>query len=866
MLGRRVVAYARWQVRVGDNHLRSRWLHSSVACRGLLEKRVEGSLVKPLGAHKCKVWRRDIVLGRVGYSSVAGQEGESQAENIAAERATDEITSTVTSENELETVSEEIITSETEGESEIITTAAMTEEVIEPVSPAVEETIENEVPGTSHSDAESSYLGSDPLGLPTEVPEVLSYRDPSSPIPTTPILDNLPLPGAETKKSFPYSMPETCPGCGAKSHSGDFHQPGFYGPEANMPTPKFPWDPKSPFHASPKQNLETIYKAALSQISEEVKEILRESNMKPPVDEEDEPKIHKKIDRRHPNNLVKDEEVLDDFIPYENLPSPQSAESESWFEALIPEDPERKELEIRRRARHTILCNRCRSLLHYQNTTVQGPDATFTQAAEIIAKSPFKRIHVYHVIDAADFPMSVLPNARKAILAGLNNLKDGKKKDVSLSFVITRADLLMPTEQKVTSLMTYIRRVLNNYLDDTDKEKTLKDLRIVSAKNGWTTERLKDEIRGRKGGVVFLGKTNVGKSRLYEAVFPKRGKKDLAVKKGFGRRDLEEQADFLEDDFDFYIQNGRRVKYPEMPLASKVPGTTVGPIAIDFAAGRGQLIDLPGFSRGGLMKYLKQDYVKQTVMVDRVNPERYIVPPEKTFLLGGLVTVRPLQPEKGRPVTLEVAVFSNVPGHVAKEEKVEGFLNPESDSTSSKRDFLWAKKAAVESFKSAGTFKLTDDVTKRRSGPLVEGMGEDHFKKVSFRVYATDIVVEGFGWLEVSAQIGKDDPQPEIEVLSPNGESILQRETMKAYQENLKSGPKAAPGSRPKKSMRGAKKAQKKELRKLKSQVNRTIWCTLVHQASKTRLVAVQYYENRRAKTAPIYSNRQFRPPVLIGR
>src|SRR5690606_24752870 len=120
-------------------------------------------------------------------------------------------------------------------------------------------------------------------------------------------------------------------------------------------------------HASPKQNLETIYKAALSQMSEEVKEILREANMKPPVDEEDEPKIYKKIRRQHPNNLVKDEEVLDDFIPYEDLPGPNSAESESWFEALIPEDPQCKELEIRRRARHTILCNRCRSLLHYQN-------------------------------------------------------------------------------------------------------------------------------------------------------------------------------------------------------------------------------------------------------------------------------------------------------------------------------------------------------------------------------------------------------------------------------------------------------------------------------------------------------------------
>ncbi|KAK6360391.1 hypothetical protein TWF730_006533 [Orbilia blumenaviensis] len=718
--------------------------------------------------------------------------------------------------NKSEIVSEAEMVAAAETISE--TTEAAVEN-IELSSPDVaKQAMTGDTPSPSLKSEETDALEYESDEFPSEVSEVLSYRDPSSPVPTTPILDHLPFPGAETKQSFPYSMPEFCPGCGAKSHSNESTKPGFYGPESKMPTPKFPWKEGSAFFSPPRQNLENIYKAALSRMSEDVKEILREANMKPPVDEEDEPKIYKKIRRHHPNNLEKDEDVLDDFIPYEDLPGSASAETESWFEALLPEDPDRKELDIRRRARHTILCGRCRSLLHYQNTTVQGPDATFTQAAEVISKAPFKRVHVYHIIDAADFPMSVLPNARKAILAGLNNLKDGKKKDISLSFVITRADLLMPTEQKVTSLMTYIRRVLSNYLDDADKEKTMKELRIVSAKNGWTTERLKDEIRGRKGAVVFLGKTNVGKSRLYEAVFPKRGKKHVSAQKPFGRGDLEAEEE-IEDDSEFYIQNGRRVKFPEMPLASKVPGTTVGPIVIDFAAGRGQLIDLPGFSRGGLMKHIKQNLVRRTVMIDRVNPERYIVPPGKKFLLGGLVTIKPVQPVEGRPVTLEVAVFSNVPGHVAKEEKIDGFLNLESEEEGAKRDFLWAKKAAANSMKSAGTFKLTDDITKRRSGPLVEGMGEDKFKKVSFRIYATDIVVEGLGWLEVSAQVGKDDPLPEIEVLSPDGESILQRETMKAYQENIKPGSKVAPGSRPKKSMRGAKKAQKKELKRLKSQL-----------------------------------------------
>ncbi|KAF3933299.1 hypothetical protein ABW19_dt0200188 [Dactylella cylindrospora] len=645
-------------------------------------------------------------------------------------------------------------------------------------------------------------------------PEVISYPDPIA-SPTAPIAEQLPLPEAPSGKEPPSSMPAFCPGCGAKSQSESSKQPGYYGPAASMPQEK-KVPIKNKEYVDKKQDQAEIYNMALSLMPPDVKELIRQTNMNHPAED------------AYIQELGDEEEfVWDDFFervkPAEptRLPPANSPESKSWLGALEanPDGPFPEA--VSSTARSDILCCRCRNLRHHEKLLSEIPDTTYAQAAEIIANSPFTRIHIYHAIDAADFPLSVLPNAKKHILQALNEIKGGKKKDITMSYVITRADVLLPTELQVQRLMTYIRRVLSNYLGE-DAE--LKDLRVVSAKRTWTTERLKDEVRARKGGIFLLGRTNVGKSRLYEAIFPKRNKKGLDyVTPKFGKDDLEtlptgtevgDEAEVAANEW--FVQNGTKVRYPEMPLVSKIPGTTVGPITIDFAAGRGQLVDLPGFPRAGIMKYVRPDRVKDAVLLDRKRAEKCIIPCDKHLVIGGLVVIKPIPPTEGRRknITFICNLFTNLPPHVAKPTKVEKFTNlPRGGGP---REFAWGQPEMGGIIQSAGRFKLTKNVTKKEI-PWLPGRGADEWvdKNIAWKVMAADILIEGCGWVEVFAQVGKDDPDPEIEVLSPEGKGIACREAMGTYWEARKRDSKPSPGSRPKLSMKGAKKHEKIQFRSI---------------------------------------------------
>ncbi|KAF3922218.1 hypothetical protein ABW21_db0209482 [Orbilia brochopaga] len=634
-----------------------------------------------------------------------------------------------------------------------------------------------------------------PMEYTADVPEELSYRDPIS-IPQGEIHDYLPQDKWPQGSSADSS--QFCPGCGAKKQNSEEtrREPGYYGPEKQMPAPKklSPDQKKEGKTRMVNKELDAIYQRTLAGMTPEVFEIMREANME---------------DATHTPNLS----------PGAKNASPEhkadlaATENQMWLEALDVETLQAAETAESLPERPFVMCSRCRNLVHHNKLLSEIPDASFDYIAQVIAQSPFTRIHIYHILDAVDFPMSLLPNARKNILHALRSIPGGNKKDVTMSYVITRADLLMPTEMQVSSLMTYFRRVLSSKLDVGDA--SLKDLRVVSAKRIWTTERLKDEVRGRKGGVYLLGKTNVGKSRLYEAIFPKKGRASiLSETKKFDQSDLDPPVMNNEEgkEEDWYIQNGHKVRYPDMPLSHKEPGTTVGPVAIDFAAGRGQLVDLPGMERRGLLNHIRRERVSETIMTSRTIPEKFIVNHLQTLLVGGLVTVKAVQPKDDStlPIVLEIVVFSELPGHCAKDEKVEGFLGGSSKT----RGFIWSMPNINDSMASAGVFKLNDDITTSRLKRIID-QNPDFMRTAKFRVYATDILIEGCGWLEISAQIPKNNPLPEIEVRSPRGIGIEQRETMKAYMQNLRPGAGPPPGARPRKSMKGAKQVDKRELKKL---------------------------------------------------
>jgi hypothetical protein len=256
------------------------------------------------------------------------------------------------------------------------------------------------------------------------------------------------------------------------------------------------------------------------------------------------------------------------------------------------------------------------------------------------------------------------------------------------------------------------------------------------------------------------------------------------------------------------------MEYPVMPIISELPGTTASPIRVPFGNGKGELIDLPGLARSSLEKYVVPEERHQLVMKRRIVPERIVIKPGSSLLLGGIIRITPTTPD------LIFMAHSFVP------------LKPHLTSTAKaisihSRTMESGIKTIVEpdahaKMASAGKFILKDDVTRKYSGPLTrkDAVGLKP-ERLPFIVYATDILIEGCGWVELVAQVRRPKdtkadalsghkeeeptvPQfPEVEVFSPKGQYIGQRETLSAW---LLGGPKpnASIGrkARPRQSMR----------------------------------------------------------------
>ncbi|KAF7509343.1 hypothetical protein GJ744_008066 [Endocarpon pusillum] len=170
-------------------------------------------------------------------------------------------------------------------------------------------------------------------------------------------------------------------------------------------------------------------------------------------------------------------------------------------------------------------CDRCHNLLH-QSKGVPIAHPTMESIAETIEESPFRRNHIYHVLDAADFPLSLTPSIfNRLSLARPRSQNRRSQHDFStkptISFIITRSDLLAPQKEMVDSLMPYFISVLREALGRKGQDMRLGNVHLVSAKRGWWTKEIKESIYQRGGGNWMVGKFNVGKSNLFEVLFPK---------------------------------------------------------------------------------------------------------------------------------------------------------------------------------------------------------------------------------------------------------------------------------------------------------------------------------------------------------
>ncbi|ROT43396.1 hypothetical protein SODALDRAFT_268999 [Sodiomyces alkalinus F11] len=497
----------------------------------------------------------------------------------------------------------------------------------------------------------------------------------------------------------------------------------------------------------------------------------------------------------------KDEE---DFVVDQAL---QSLEPEKLEELGI--DPrtfhygEETESHMTSKPNTTPLCDRCHKLVHHrEGTPIFHPNVDALR--ETIGESPYKYNHIYHVIDAADFPMSLLPRLHQ-LLGDVSLRRKNRRsragryyqdRQFEMSFIITRADLLTPTEKQANSLMPYLRDTLRDALGSFGKHIRLGNLRVVSAKRGWWTKELKQEIYKRGGAGWMVGKVNVGKSQLFEAVFPKGTTADIPASRDpievsmFAREEDSENARYIEDevvdgeeekiDPDSLLPPTRpEVNYPEMPTVSSLPGTTASPIRIPFGNGKGELIDLPGLARSDLELFVQEEHRQSMIMQKRIKPTQYSIKPGQSLLLGGLIRITPKTPN----LIFLGYNFTPLEEHLTATDKAIGF----HDQTRTAPGVVnIATPEAASQMAHAGTFQLRHDVTKLRAGPLTrkDAINLD-IERLPFRVLSTDILVEGVGWVELTAQvrtkqlyarpIAEEAPQPDPEELAKDPFAVLEQ-------------------------------------------------------------------------------------------
>lgn len=499
------------------------------------------------------------------------------------------------------------------------------------------------------------------------------------------------------------------------------------------------------------------------------------------------------------------------------------------------------------------VCDRCHKLKHHHSgQSIQHPSIQSIQ--DTIFESPHKYNHIYHVVDAADFPMSLIPGLYRLLhLTPQRSMNRRSKtgrfyhgKKTEISFIITRSDLLAPVKAQVDSLMPRLVQILRDALGSMGKDVRLGNVRCVSARRDWWTKDLKEDIWDRGGGGWMVGKVNVGKSRLFASVFPK-GRRGAAqqdpsfstptmkptMDARLGQPDSSLGATGLLDPLTLLPPAVEEVDYPAMPLVHPLPGTTASPIRVPFGGGKGELIDLPGLARGDLELHVQEPHRLSLVMRSRVVPEQQVIKPGQSLLLGGFIRITPVNPE----CTILGYAFTPISSHLTSTEKAIG-IQTQALETGVENISL---PGTGEKIKSAGKFQLKWDVTKQRSGPITApdaaGITAD---RLPYCILSTDILIEGCGWVELVCQVRKRQLEPsgvldgygngdssrleqtpanvnwpEVEVFSPDGKFIASRRPINAW---LNGGPKK-PGSnvkgRPRKSMKGAKKRMKASMREI---------------------------------------------------
>lgn len=491
----------------------------------------------------------------------------------------------------------------------------------------------------------------------------------------------------------------------------------------------------------------------------------------------------------------------------------------------------------------TPVCARCHALVHHHSAPPLPSYPTLDTLTNLLLAARHETNHIYHLVDAADLPMSLVPQLRNHLYT---RLPREITRGLSLSYVVTRADLLMRTEAQVRSLGTWVKKVLKDALPPGEKVegRNAEDgVHIVSARRGWGVGRIKLETRHREGGVWVVGAVNVGKSRLVREVWPEAGEARTGSLEDAAEFDIlpataEEEVEVAVDAQRQSQRRGAVVQVP--PTVSDIPGTTAAPIRVRFktagGAGKkafGELVDLPGLERwigfgdGGLLPFVRDEKRTEFGMEKLVGSQQYTIKPGtlrnisppppraegarshiyiyiytgQSMLIAGVILITPKTCTDAGPVVLAYP-FTSLPVHVTSTRKaLQHMRDPDPGARAGMQ--LFQKASAPDSpdaappdspdvasslpahFASAGTYALSNTVTQLRN-PFLPDKGPAALAALPYRVVATDLLLAGLGWVELVAQVRQHQRQHDepaavcVEVFTPRGKGVGQRSTMGA--------------------------------------------------------------------------------------
>jgi hypothetical protein len=267
----------------------------------------------------------------------------------------------------------------------------------------------------------------------------------------------------------------------------------------------------------------------------------------------------------------------------------------------------------------------------------------------------------------------------------------------------------------------------------------------------------------------MVGKANVGKSQLFQTVFPKgrmgweTPKHKISVNvfpKAHQQGTTTDTTDPLlpgrtnapDDEFSLLPPPRPETNYPAMPVVSSLPGTTASPIRVPFGNGRGELIDLPGLARGDLEQHVREDRRGDLIMKARVVPEQQVIKPGQSLLLGGgLVRITPRNVAPDEELVFLAYAFTPIEPHLTATEKAVALQAETDDAPNIESITVPGTGSKV---KHAGAFQLRYDVTKKRTGPLTSKVAVGlKVERLPYRVLGIDILIEGCGWVEVAVQV-----------------------------------------------------------------------------------------------------------------